>query len=214
MVFQSFSHLQPTFWSNADSSVIIYLGSTRLTAILCWHLPRRTVFFSGYFSPEYTGVGICKSQDLDALSSNGVALSSGGIQLSYSIWLAYPCHIVGHLLQSVCLLFGRDKKKMADQWLQRRNLLVTIAWMFWSNVSLFHQWACCSLSLLLVNRPNFLFIHRVGTYQTNPNPLPTLVVQSKSLSSGWKPMNLSSDSLIGLPFLSRGALILPGTIEC
>lgn len=35
------------------------------------------------------------------------------------------------------------------------NLLVTITWMFWSNVSL---WACCSLNLLLGNRLNLLCI--------------------------------------------------------
>lgn len=137
------------------------MGSTWSTAVLCWHLPRRAVLFSGCFPPEYTHVGIGRSQHLDALSSNGVAPSSGGIQLSCSIWLAYPCHIAGHVLQSVCLLLWGDKKKMADQWLQSSlcgNLFVAITWMFWSNVSLFHQWACCSLNLLLVSRLNFLCI--------------------------------------------------------
>lgn len=111
VVFQSFSHLQPTFWSNADSSVVIYLGSTRSTAILCWYLLRGTVLLSGYFSPEYTDVGICRSQDLGALSSNGVALPSGGIQLSYSVWLAYPCHMWDTFSsQSVCFLAGTRRK--------------------------------------------------------------------------------------------------------
>lgn len=60
--------------------------------------------------------------------------------------------------QFVCFFGGTRRKCLTSGFraeISVRKLLVTITWMFWSNVSL---WACCSLNLLLGNRLNFLWI--------------------------------------------------------
>ena len=60
------------------------------------------------------------------------------------------------------------------------NLLVAITWMIWSNVSLFHQWACCSLNLLLVCKQNFLCIQsrHLPTKSQSPASLGGTIRQS------------------------------------
>lgn len=63
------------------SSVIIYMGSTWSTAVLCWQSSRRAVLFSLVVSHQNTLMLESQESAFDALRPNGVAPSSGGIQL-------------------------------------------------------------------------------------------------------------------------------------